>query len=122
MTEVSWTIINHKRGWSLNAERTWHFHKRNNEVQKWRTYFREEALRMGIPRLDRISVEVFTTFGTRALQDPGNNMPAIKAAIDGLVDAGIIDDDVADCVGYIRFWASKYEKGHDSVCLLINAL
>jgi len=86
---------------------------------------------MRIPRLERISVEVFTTFGTRALQDPGNNMPAVKAAIDGLTarvhkdgfqGAGIIEDDTPEFIEYIRFWASRYEKGYNSICLQINAL
>lgn len=120
--QKQWVITNPQRGWSLNAERTWHYHKRNNEVKKWRAYFKEQAELLGIPRLDKISVEVFSTFGTRALQDPGNNMPAVKAAIDGLVDAGIIDDDIPECVEYITFWAAKYEKGVNSVCLVINDL
>jgi len=111
-----------QRGWSLNAERTWHFHKRNNEVRKWRTHFQEQAELMEIPRLEKISVEVFSTFGTKALQDPGNNMPAVKAAVDGLVLAGIIDDDVAECVAFICFYAPTYVKGYNSVCLKISEL
>ncbi len=126
-----WAITNPARGWSLNAERTWHYHKRNNEVQKWRKFFKEEAVRLQIPLLGKISVEVFTTFGTRALQDPGNNMPAVKAAIDGLTKrvhkdgfqgAGVIEDDTPEYIEYIRFWGSEYKKGYDSVCLVIKSL
>lgn len=127
----TWLLTFEQRGWSLNAERTWHFHKRNNEVKKWRTHFKEQAELLEIPRLNRISVEVFSTFGTKALQDPGNNMPAVKAAIDGLtakVDkngltgAGIILDDSPEYIAYLRFWAPTYEKGYNSVCLQINEL
>lgn len=128
---MQWDIVYKNRGWSLNAERTWHYHKRAKQVEEWRTYFRDQALSLGIPRLEKISVEVFTTFGTKALQDPANNMPAVKAAIDGLtsrlhkdgfVGAGIIQDDSAEYVEYIRFWAPTYEKGLNSVCLRIIAL
>jgi crossover junction endodeoxyribonuclease RusA len=115
-----WDITYPSRGWSLNAERTWHYHKRNNAVKLWRSFFKEEAERLEIPRLDRISVEVFSTFGTRALQDPGNNMPAVKAAIDGIVDAGVVDDDVPEFIHSITFYAAKYVKGYDSVCLRIT--
>lgn len=126
-----WEIVYNKRGWSLNAERTWHYHKRNKQVEEWRTFFRDKAIEMGIPQLARISVDVYTTFGTRALQDPANNMPAVKAAIDGLtnrkhkdgfVGAGVIEDDSAEYVASITFWAPTYEKGNNSVCLRINAL
>jgi hypothetical protein len=126
-----WSIAKEERGWSLNAERTWHFHKRNKEVTKWREHFKEQAILLEIPRLSKISVEVFTTFGTRALQDPANNMPAVKAAIDGLtarkhkdgwVGAGIIEDDSPEYIEYIRFWAPEYKKGYNSVCLVINEL
>lgn len=118
----SWIITNPQKGWSLNAERTWHFQKRNNEVKKWRAYFKQQALLQRIPRLEKISVEVFSTFGTRALQDPGNNMPAAKAAIDGIVDAGVIDDDIPECVESITFWTGQYLKGQNSVCLVIHEL
>lgn len=115
-----WILTNPKRGWSLNAERTWHYHKRNNEVRKWREFFKEEALTQRIPRLKLISIEVFSTFGTRALQDPGNNMPAVKAAVDGLTDAGIIPDDIPEHVLYIKFNAPTYQKGYDSVTLVVR--
>lgn len=118
--QKEWSITNPQRGWSLNAERTWHFHKRAKLVKVWRDYFKEQAELLEIPRLDKISVEVFTTFSTRALQDPGNNMPAVKAAIDGLTDAGIIEDDVADCVAFITYYASTYVKGYNSITLLVK--
>lgn len=115
----TWWICNYERGWSLNRERTWHYQQRHKAVKKWRDHFKNEALALGIPTLKRVRFEVYTTFGTRALQDPGNNMPAAKAAIDGLVDAGVIPDDIPNHVASITFHAPTYEKGVNSVCLLI---
>jgi len=106
------------RGWSLNEERKHRAHWwRAAKIKEWRDKFKELAEEAGIPPCDKIAVEVYTTFKTRRLQDPGNNMPAVKAAIDGLVDAGVIPDDVPQYVVYIRYHQSTYEKGRDSVCL-----
>jgi hypothetical protein len=93
--------------------------QRHKIVQKWREHFRDQAIAQQIPLLSKVRFEIYTTFATRALQDPGNNMPAVKAAIDGLVDAGVIPNDIPEHVASITFHAPTYEKGVDSVCLLI---
>lgn len=118
-----WKITKFERGWSLNRERTWsHFSIRAKEVKKWKDFFKEEAELLEIPKLDKMGIDVYSTFATRSLQDPGNNMPAVKAAVDGLVAAGIVEDDIPEHVGYITFHSPIYEKGVDSVCLLISEL
>ena len=55
----------------------------------------------------------------RWLQDLGNAMPAVKAAIDGLVDAGLIPDDTQEFVKHIGFSAAEI-VGHDSLRLYIR--
>lgn len=117
---TSWDLTYETRGWSLNEERKHKAHWwRAAKVSEWRGEFKRLTEEAGIPPCTKIAVEVYTTFKTRRLQDPGNNMPAVKAAVDGIIDAGVIPDDVPEHVLYIRYHASTYEKGRDSVCLVV---
>ncbi|MFK5691302.1 hypothetical protein ACI3EY_16715 [Ornithinimicrobium sp. LYQ92] len=76
---------NHRTHWAAKAKRT----------RYWRDRARLEARRAGIPALDRahITVTIHKTRGGR--YDPGNLAPTAKAIVDGLVDAGVLDDDDA---------------------------
>ena len=115
-----WTLTYSQKGWSLNEERRHKAHYwRAAKVKEWRAKFKELAEEAKIPALEAIRIEVFTTFATRRLQDPANNLPASKAAVDGLVDAGVIEDDVPRLLKSITFHAGTYDKGNDSVTLLV---
>jgi hypothetical protein len=118
---MEWELTYEERGWSLNHERKHQaYHWRAAKVKEWRGAFERLALDAKIPPCKKIAIEVYTTFKTRRLQDPGNNMPAVKAAIDGVIDAGVIPDDIPEHVLYICYFASVYEKGRDSVTLLVK--
>lgn len=108
---MEWILFYGERPWTLNAERTWHYHKRAKIVKEWRDAFCEEASRLGIPVLDRVSVEALPILPTRRLQDPANCFPAVKAAIDGLVDAKVIEDDNPNFIDSIKFYSPSYVKG-----------
>lgn len=108
---MEWILFYGERPWTLNAERTWHYHKRAKHVDVWRTAFREDAERRGIPSLEKISVEALPILPTRRLQDCANCFPAVKAAIDGLVDAKVIEDDDPNFLESIKFYSPAYVKG-----------
>jgi hypothetical protein len=68
--------------------------------------FAEAALEAGIPRYEKIRVSVVPLHKNgRSPQDTAACFPAAKAAIDGLVDAGIIEDDTPDILTRIDFHA-----------------
>jgi hypothetical protein len=47
--------------------------------------------------------------------------PAAKAAVDGLVDAGVVENDTPDHVTEIRFTAPAMGS-HDALVLVVEAL
>lgn len=108
---MEWILFYGERPWTLNAERTWHHHKRAKYVKEWRDAFCEEATKLNIPKLDIISIEAMPILPTRRLQDCANCFPAVKAAIDGLVDAEVIEDDNPNFISSIKFYSPEYVKG-----------
>jgi crossover junction endodeoxyribonuclease RusA len=58
------------------------------------------ALAAKIPALERVHVYAYVIPPDRRKRDPANWYPSVKAAIDGLTDAGVIpDDDAAHLLG-----------------------
>src|SRR5205823_3279791 len=60
------------------------------------------ARRAGLPKLDRVAIEV-TPFGPQIRQDVAACVGPAKAAIDGLVDARILPDDTPAHVCSLTF-------------------
>lgn len=80
---------------SLNASYGHHRYERTEHVIEWRDAFWVLAKQARMPRLDAIHIVVECGMSGR-LQDIGNCYPSVKAAIDGLVQAGVIPDDTGD--------------------------
>lgn len=92
------------RPWTVNGERKWHPKARARKVAEWRAAFAGLAREQHVPRLDAVSVQAWPLASNRrALQDVGGCLPAVKAAIDGLRDAGVLDDDGPDVVRKMTF-------------------
>lgn len=101
-----WTLEHLDRPWSLNDERAQHWSVRRARTEEWRGVFHLLALEAKIPRLVSVSLSVQPYLKGRQ-QDTGNCYPAVKAAIDGLVDAGVIPDDTPEYVSAITFLAPE---------------
>lgn len=67
--------------------------QRNNANKEWRDAFMWLAVEQKIPPLERIQILAWPMLRDRRIQDVGACFPAIKAAIDGLVDAGVVPED-----------------------------
>lgn len=79
---------------TMNAHRTMHPHKRADVDRTWRSTFAWLAKEQRIPHLNRIRVVVLPLHADhRSPQDVAACAPAAKAAVDGIVDAGVIVDD-----------------------------
>ena len=107
-----------KRPLTTNAERSGNRWGRASHVKEWREAYAWLARRQRIPRMEWINVTAQPFQKRGRLQDTAACNPSVKAAIDGLVDAGVVPDDTGDFVREIRFLPCK--RGDDSLTLIIE--
>lgn len=109
-----------RRPWTTNQERKKGSHYQRSIITKWwRENFKAAAEEAGIPHFDSIKIEVTPILPDRKMQDTGACYPTAKAAIDGLVDAGVVDDDAPKYVTTITFHAPVIFKGKQGLEILI---
>jgi hypothetical protein len=82
-----------KRPHTLNAERRLHHMQRAKLAREWRDAFNWLARLHRLPRLEAAVVIVQPHRAKGPAQDADACHPAAKAAIDGLVDAGVLPSD-----------------------------
>ena len=80
-----WLTSNGRYHWAQKARRT--------RALRVRAALAARAAR--IPPMARARITVHVHGRTRARTDPANAYPAVKALVDGLVDAGVLPDDDA---------------------------
>lgn len=98
-----------ERPWTVNAERAGNRWERAKKTKHWREQFCLLCRSQAPLTLTDAVVEVRLTLKGR-LQDTSACLPAVKAAIDGLVDGGLFLDDTGDHVKCIVFWAPVKAK------------
>lgn len=103
--------------WTHNAERRMHRYERAALVKQWRESFGWLARQRQIPASDWIHV-VAVPFQRRGpLQDVSACHPAVKAAVDGLVDTGVVPDDTAQYVPLVAYMPAV--RGDDALQLTV---
>ena len=110
-----------ERPMTMNEYRTLHFRARAKYDKQLRQRFAWLAIQARAPKgLDRIIVTAapYVRRGT-TLPDVGACFPAVKAAIDGLVDFGVIPNDTPDHLSAITFVAPVHHD-HDSLLLFVR--
>ncbi|MDJ1370665.1 hypothetical protein C7K25_04675 [Gulosibacter molinativorax] len=70
-----------------------HWAPKNKITQNVRSVAGWRARAAGIPRLEQVQVVLVWSVTDQRRRDQDGPTPTLKAAIDGLVDAGVIDDD-----------------------------
>lgn len=115
-------VLRHEaRPWTLNVERQGNRWRRAQWVREWRGVFNALALEAEIPPLTAITVIVQPELRHRgSMPDTGACIGAAKAAIDGLVDAGVIPDDGPRFVRRLTFEAPVV-TGVDALELIVEA-
>lgn len=117
---VRYSIEDTVRPWTTNAERTWHHHKRARMVKDTRERWLILARQAGVPKLKKIRVDVIPLAKDKRWRpDVGACYPAVKAAIDGIVDAGVIKDDNPEYLSSITFHAVQV-CGRDGLRLIVT--
>lgn len=94
----------------MNANHRPHHHERARLTRQWRALGRTagETLQAHTPtHYSRAKLTYTTTKTTRRCYDPPNLYPTYKAILDGLVDAGIFDDDHAGIITEHTFTAGN---------------
>lgn len=123
MNEIWYLEVHGRRPTTLNQERkTNNWGRRATDVKWWREQFRDAAIEAGIPTYEQICVAVVPLHKNgRSPQDTAACFPAAKAAIDGLVDAGVVEDDTARQVVRIDFHAPLVD-GVDGLRIVVRSI
>lgn len=95
----------------LNAERSRHWRDHRATTAAWRS---EAALRYAgyahEGQLAQVKVDVWQVVTKGALPDTGACFPAVKAIIDGAVDAGLLPHDGPEVVRHLAFWSPTRDR------------
>lgn len=106
-----WMSANQRLHWADKAKRT-------KAVRQLANY---AARAQSIPEHDVTHVAAFIGYPRAGKADPSNSFPTIKAAIDGLVDAGVWpEDDSTHVIGPTFLRDPKTSDGTYSVRLVIT--
>lgn len=91
---------------TANAERSAHWSVRAAVAAEWRTAFgwKGRAIRTSVVAFP-VGVEVWIVQPPRGRADAAGHHPIVKAAVDGLTDAGVWPDDDPAHVAWTRFHA-----------------
>jgi crossover junction endodeoxyribonuclease RusA len=81
--DKTWLNANQRLFWRVRSERT----------KAWRKHTAQRAVDMHLPHMQSAYILAELRFSTNARRDPANWAPTAKACVDGLVDAGVFDDD-----------------------------
>lgn len=113
---IAFTMMTPLRPWTTNSERKGHWSSRAKLTKAWRDYF--HMIGKDRPRLAWAHITV-TPFQARGvLQDTGACHPAVKAAVDGMVDAGILENDTAEFLRSLTFLPTR--RGEDGLHILVE--
>lgn len=85
-------VVADGRKW-INANQRLAWQSRHRLTKDWRDWTATLARLNRVPHFDKARIECVLHFTTDARRDPANWHPTAKACIDGLVDAGVFDDD-----------------------------
>jgi hypothetical protein len=115
---MNFVLSYRKKPLTTNKERAGHRWARAEHVKEWRTAFALMAREKGIPSMRWVNVTAQPFQSKGRLQDTAACNPSVKAAIDGLIDAGILPDDDGAHVRMITFLPCQ--RGDDQLTIIIQ--
>lgn len=111
MKSERWEVIHYDRPFTQNSVYgKGNYHTRAAAVKQWREAFAWLAKKAHIPSMQKCIVTCMPHLKDRRAQDTGACFPAAKAAIDGLVDAGVLPDDGPEHVVELRFFRPELKS------------
>jgi hypothetical protein len=112
-----WRLFYPVRPWTTNKDRNLNPFTRAKHIKEWREAFKGLAEDACIPELEVLFIEATPQVPTRNFQDTSACNPATKAAIDGLIDAGVMEDDAKQWLKWILFRPCEYVKNEPGLWL-----
>jgi hypothetical protein len=126
VTARTFTFTHYARPWSINKERSGAMsrHLRAQLVAEWRGAFKMLGLTPPgpMPMMERVHIVVTPLHKGGKRMDVANCLPAAKAAIDGLVDAGMCADDTDDHVVMITFRSERRNQPRGGLEVVVKEL
>jgi crossover junction endodeoxyribonuclease RusA len=92
----SWTLTIPAPARWLSANQRTDLRRQTPDRRAWRDTTALLARAAKLPKLDRAHIVATLYFTDRRRRDPHNFYPTIKAAVDGLVDYGLLPDDSSE--------------------------
>lgn len=118
----TWTLTIEERPFTVNASRRMHHHELAKHVKRWRRHGRHQTEELDVPALAAITVTSTPHRETRrSLPDVAAEAGAVKALVDGIVDAGVIPDDKPAHMRSLTYNAPVID-GWDGIELTITAV
>lgn len=111
----------HARPPVLNSERAGHWRQHRESTREWREAWWAIGLQSGL-RLHRVTVTATPILRGRRSQDCGAVAPAVKAALDGLVDARVLPGDSPAHVTRLTFEPPVLGAAGDALCIVLEDL
>lgn len=103
---------------TLNRERNLHRMQRAQFVKHWREQFGWLGRAEKIGPYDWVAIKAIPFQKRGPLQDVSSCHPAVKAAIDGLVDIGVIADDTPTFLPTITYLPPQ--RGDDALTIIVE--
>ena len=117
-----WTLRLEAKPLLLNAERAASRWVRADHTAMWRQAFYVLALQQKVPKLEQATIEVrHTKSGKGKVPDVCACVPSVKAAVDGIVDAGVLPDDTPKHLLAVTFHAPVRGET-DSLELVVSSV
>jgi hypothetical protein len=108
---------------TMNAAKSTHYREWAKLTKAWREAMARRAALLEVPRVtSRVGVDARPYQVGGHLADPGAHMPCVKACIDGLRDAGVLEDDTGAFVAWITVHAPVAGDGAGMVLELVPVL
>ena len=116
-----WSLSHNERPITANKHRNLHYTERGRYNKSWRYAFWALATDAKVPACQVIEITVHQAQAKGTLPDTMASAPTVKAAIDGLVDAGVIPDDTGKHLAAVTFLPPVKGNG-DWLTLTIEAV
>lgn len=112
-TNRRWVLTHFDEVLTVNKERTVHWSHRAEVVGRWREAYGWLVIAEKMPydlSVGGCHIDAIPLAPKKRSQDVAACLPVVKAAIDGLVDAGVWKDDSPEWVRSLRFWPQQYGR------------
>lgn len=104
-----------------NQRRREHWRTSQRSAGAWRAAGAWAALEGRVTPFSSVSIEAWGRYpNRRGLPDPDGISPAVKSALDGLVDRGVIEDDRAPYVLALTYRAPVVAPGPPALVLVLT--